>query len=423
MTNHRSLRPAPAPMTNVSFHLAAFLAWLAISTVGAAQAPVTPLCLDTGGTKGGDVSAGYTIRLGDRVIAVTSHILETKVFQNGNKTSYAWSRPGQHEQWKLDTDRLLRPVNITYCPIIANESPVPVCSYSPSFALADGETLLVHAPDGKRIQGTFRCYDYNTAGYNTEQGFRALFIELPGNVDIHSFGAYKTVTKLDGKQVVGTVFSTTTRKHPKTNDDINALQFEPLLIAHPSFQAPPPPKDGNVFGRPSTIAAARGLAQWISTDFFPLKVGASAQALRSAYRVGPDQDFFSINGELRSQYNNATITIQKDKLTEVSFANRTLMATEPPQIDYLSSLLAVFGEPTEAIKVVDAYKVEAVFLRFRLSQEADFVAQLTKKGPVGASIDKPQALANLAIRSRAVTTTPLPTRSQDLAAACNILWK
>lgn len=246
------------------------LACLAACNWSAAQTPPATLSWDRSATSDTKGSVGYAIQLGDRVVAVVAHKIDTKIYKSGEKPTYAVSRFNQHDGWQLDLDKLMCPMNVSYCPVIPNGVPVPVYPYTPAFTLADHEVLLIHSADGKTIQGTFRCDGYDTQGYSASQGYRRLVVQMPEGFDIYKAGGYVTVTKSDGRQVVGTQTSMTMFTDPKTQKKIGGLVFEPLLIGNPSFQATPPPKDGMVFGFKSSQSAAKELGRWICPDFFGL---------------------------------------------------------------------------------------------------------------------------------------------------------
>lgn len=394
---------------------------LIFSTLCGAQTPPATLSWDRSPTSATEGSTGYAIQMGERIIAVVDRKIDTKISKSGKKPSYALSRFGQHDGWQLELDKLMCPMNISYCPIIPNGIPVPVYPYNPSFTLADKEVMLIHSADGRTIQGTFRCEGYNTTGYSAVQGFRRLLVQMPKDFDIYNASAFVTVTKSDGRQVVGTRTSSTEFTDQVTKEKVRALAFEPLLIGHPSFQVTPQPKDGVVFGFKSSLLAAKELSRWICPELFELQAGMNVQALRKVYRVDASDRHFTIKGELRCAYNQASISCDGDKLESFTLGSGRFTESAPPPVDHLATLLGVFGEPAEAMKIIDAYKKETVLLRFKLNAGSDFVVKLSGKGPVNASVDKLRTLRDVAIRNNAKTTTPLATTPKELAAACQQL--
>lgn len=146
----------------------------------------------------------------------------------------------------------------------------------------------------------------------------------------------------------------------------------------------------------------------------------NVQPLKKLYRVAATGTL-TINGDLRFIYNEARISSEKDKLDGFTLGSRRFTESPPPPVDHLASLIGVFGAPAEAMKITDIYKKEAVLLRFKLNSASDLIVQLSKKGPLHVSMDKPKTLHEAAIRRGGKTTTPLPITARDLDDACKQL--
>lgn len=388
---------------------------IAAVTAIAAQAQPPQVLLPTGESSLG----GYAVRLGSRYVVASG--MPQDFFERC--VSKKWGIIGSSNGWSLDASKSITLAMCSYVPMIDNDPAVPAFDYQVEFSLNDGEELLAHSAQGKRIRGRFSSTGNPVSAYSTNQGLRTLTFKcLEGTTQQIYQGNYFVVTKSDGQRAVGTVSGYRSVTASQANTEETFIVFEPLLIGNSSFRLLPIPKSAAIFGYPSSSSAAKSLARWVSAEFFELEPGANISGLRKAYRLDKTKNDFDLNGCILAPVSSAMVWSNGQSISRFVLSTRHLNKNDAEPLAYLDALLDAFGEPIHAGNFEET-GADVVVLRFKLKLNSELLAGIARDGPRKMAVGAVDIPRTAIVPFVGASESPLPTTRKDLKDACSLLWK